>query len=92
LDYARSFVRVGIIARIFRRDFHVLGTIKAKCLISERDVVEGAMMRLVRFRMDMLTEMLAGDAHARNRNFSLQLKRADQLYERGQKSDLLLHR
>jgi len=70
-------VRVGSIARIFRWGFHIFGTIKAKCLISERNIVEGAMMGLVRFRMDMLTEMLAGDAHARNLNFSLQLKRTD---------------
>lgn len=61
-------------------------------MISERNVVEVAVMRLIRFRIDILAEMLAGDAHARNRDFSLQLERANQFYEHGKKSNLLLHR
>jgi hypothetical protein len=92
LGHVRSFVRIGIIARTFRWGFHVLGAIKATCLISERSIVEVAVMRLVRSHIGMRTEMLTGDAHARNRDFSLQLKRANQLHERGKKSDLLLHR
>ena len=92
LGHARSVMRVGIIVSIFRRSFYVFRAIKAKGVIPERSVVKVAVMWLIRFRIGMLAEMLARDAHARDRDFSLQLERANQLHERGQKSNLLLHR
>jgi hypothetical protein len=70
----------------------IVRAIDAEGAIPERDVKELTVMGLVRLRMRVRTEMLAGDTHARNGNLSLQLQRANELHQGGQETDLLLLR
>jgi hypothetical protein len=69
---------------------HVFGAIQTERPVPERNIEELAVVGLLHIRVRMRAEMLAGHAHPRDWNFSLQLERPDEFHQRRQKPDLFL--